>query len=127
MNSYLPEGHNHVSPYLVVAKAQPLVEFIINVFNGKEIFRQSDNTGRIIHIQMQIKDTIIMIGEATKEFPPTKTHLHIYVENVDETFKKSLVNGGLLLRKPETKPDGDRRGDILDPQGTEWTIATRMK
>lgn len=125
MNSYIPENHNHVSLYLVVKKAEPIIEFIKKVFNGKEIFRQTDSTGKIIHVQSLIKDTVIMIGEATKEFQPTKSHLHIYTKNVDETFQKAVENGAIVLRKPENKSDGDRRGDIKDPEGTEWTIATK--
>ena len=60
-----PMGYSSVSPYLVVESAQRVVDFIVKVFDGKILRRYDRPDGSIMHIELQIDDTIVMLGDAT--------------------------------------------------------------
>src|SRR5437667_7191833 len=58
---------------------------------------------------------------------PTPSHLYIYVENVDQVYKRALEAGGISQREPMTQFFGDRLAAVKDPTGNVWYIATRVE
>jgi uncharacterized glyoxalase superfamily protein PhnB len=80
-----------------------------------------------MHLELQIDDSIIMIGDASDKFP-VHTHLmHIYVKDVEEVFKRAIQLGCESLYSPkEREGDPNRRGAFNDFAGNTWTIATQL-
>ena len=124
--SYLPKDHNHVSPYLVVDDANEMIDFLVNTFDGQLLIKIENDDGQIMHSEVKIFDSVIMIGEGGDQYPSTTAIYHIYVPDCDVYMKKAVEYGGLISRDPETFPDGNRRGSILGPMSNTWTITTKL-
>jgi PhnB protein len=124
--NYLPKDHNHVSPYLIVKNGEPLVQFIKDVFQADETLRFMNNDGGIIHVELKIKDSVIMIGEGGDQFETTNSLLHVYVEDVDSIYKKALECGGISITEPLDQPFGDRNATFKHPEGITWTVAKQI-
>ena len=126
MNQYKPKGYNSLSPYLVVNNAQRLVTLLINIFQAKELRRFDREDGTIEHTELQLDDSIIMISDSTKQFPPHKTMLHMYVTDVFKTFELAIENGCEAIDKPINKEnDPDIRGSFYDYAGNYWAIGAQ--
>jgi uncharacterized glyoxalase superfamily protein PhnB len=124
---YKPENYNSVSAYFVVEGAQKFVDFLKQLFNATERRRYDMPDGTIMHIELQIDDTIIMIGDASEEFLANNHLMHAYVPDVDSTFEKALELGCEAIERPrETNGDPDRRGTFKDMAGNIWSVATQL-
>jgi PhnB protein len=123
--SYKPKGYSSVSPYLIVAGAQKVIDFLQQTFGARALRRHDRPDGSIMHAEVQIADTVVMIGEAGGNWPAVPAHVHVYVEDVDATYRLALAAGGVSVQAPERKSDPDRRGGVKDPSGNTWWIATQ--
>jgi uncharacterized glyoxalase superfamily protein PhnB len=122
-----PSGYSTVSPYLVARGAQAVIDFLKRTFDASELRRYDRPDGSIMHAEVRIGDTVVMIGEAGLNWPPVPAHLHVYVDDVDATYRRALEGGGASVQAPEQKPqDPDRRGGVRDPAGNTWWIATQV-
>ena len=126
MESYKPDGYTSVSPYLIVDGANATIEFLRTVFGAVEIQRFADPSGKIMHAEVRIDDTIVMIGDSTALWPSVPSHVHVYVRDVDATYKRALEAGGTSVQEPVKKHDPDKRGGVKDAGGTTWWMATRI-
>jgi PhnB protein len=120
--SYIPKQNNHVSPYLGTDNPNEFVDFLINVFDAKEILKHEDE--KYVHFEVKIVDTVIMIGKSTEDYPKLPTWLHVYVPDITMTYANALENGALSIREPNDQLDGVR-GTIKDPEGHFWTMTTQ--
>jgi PhnB protein len=83
--------------------------------------------GSIMHAEVRIGDTVVMIGDAGENWPPVPAHLHVYVDNVDTTYHRALEAGGVSVQSPERKgEDPDRRGRRQGSCWHTWWIATQV-
>ncbi len=73
---YKPEGYNSVSSYLIVDGAQKMIDMLKQIFNAKELRRFDRPDGMIMHVEMQLDDSILMISDATEKYPANKHLLH---------------------------------------------------
>ena len=122
-----PAGYSTVSPYLIVSGAQRVVDFLRRTFEGQELRRFERPDGAIMHTEVRIGDTVVMLADAGEGWPPVPAHLHVYVEDVDATYRRALEAGAESLQPPERKADDpDRRGGVRDPAGNSWWIATQV-
>jgi uncharacterized glyoxalase superfamily protein PhnB len=122
-----PEGYSSVSSYLVVEGAQRVIDFLKKTFDAAELRRYEMPDGSIMHAEVRIDDTVVMIGDAGGQWPAFPSWLHVYVEDVDATYRKALDAGGVSVQEPEQKEgDSDRRGGVKDPGGNTWWIATQV-
>ena len=125
--SYKPEGYSTVSPYLIAAGAQAVIDFLKKAFDARELRRYDMPDGSIMHAEVRIGDTVVMIGDAGEHWPAVPAHLHVYVDSVDETYRRALDAGGVSVQPPQQKgQDPDRRGGVKDPAGNTWWIATQV-
>lgn len=115
-----PEGHNAVSPYLLVADAEQALAFAKAVFGADPSFVARREDGGIMHAEFRIDDSIVMLGQAPGG---PECHVHVYVDDPDALIEKALAAGGTLIQAPDEKGDGDRRGGVKDPAGTTWWLA----
>jgi PhnB protein len=124
---YKPIAYNSVSPYFIVDGAQKLVEMLKHIFNATEKRRYDMPDGTIMHLEMLVDDSIIMIGDSSEKFPATKSVLHVYVTDVDEIFRKAIQYGCESIEKPNQREgDPDRRGTFKDFAGNIWSIGTQL-
>ncbi len=124
--SYKPEGYNSVSPYLVVKNAAETIEFLAQVFGATELRRMSSPDGRIMHAEVRIDDTVVMVGEGGEDYPRMEAHIHVYVPDVDAVFERAMAAGASEVQAPVQKDDEDKRGGVLDANGVTWWIGTRV-
>jgi PhnB protein len=122
-----PEGYSSVSSYLVTEGAQRVIDFLKKTFGATELRRYDKPDGSIMHAEVRIDDTVVMIGDAGGQWPAFPSWLHVYVEDVDATYRRALEAGGVSVQEPEQKDgDADRRGGVKDPGGNTWWIATQV-
>jgi uncharacterized glyoxalase superfamily protein PhnB len=122
---YKPKNYTTVSPYLIVNGASTTIEFLVNVFGAVELRRFPDAAGKLLHAEVRIDDTVVMIADASEGWPPVPSHIHIYVRDVDATYKQALEAGATSVQEPMKKEDEDKRGGVKDAGGTTWWIATK--
>lgn len=125
--SWKPEGYSTLSPYLIATGAQQVIDFVKKTFAAEELRRYDMPDGSIMHAEVRIGDTVVMIGDAAADWPAVPAHLHVYVDDVDATYHRALEAGGVPVQAPERKgEDPDRRGGVKDPAGNTWWIATQV-
>lgn len=128
MNMYKPSGYNSLSPYLIIDDAKKFVELMKAIFDAKELRRYDQENGDILHCELQIDDSIIMISNSTSQYPANKTMLHLYVPDVFKTFRKAIENGCEIIEEPINKDgDPDTRGSFYDFAGNFWSVSTQIK
>jgi len=131
----IPEGYHNVTPYLYVRSAAGAIEFYKSVFGAAEIVRMAGPDGRIMHAELKIGDSIVMLADENPSMgimsPQTiggfSGGLHLYVENVDAVITKAVESGAKPLRPIKNQFYGDRSGTLLDPFGHMWSVATHVE
>ena len=124
--SHKPSGYTTASPYLIVDGASRTIDFLTRVFDGKELRRFADPSGRVMHAEVRIDDTVLMLADGGEGWPPVAAYVHVYVPDVDATYRRALAEGAQSVQEPVKKEDEDRRGGVKDAGGTTWWIATRV-
>lgn len=126
-DAFKPDNYNSVSPYFVVDGAQKMVDLLKQLFNATELRRYDNPDGTIMHVEVRIDDSIVMIGDSTANYPPNTHLMHVYVADVDATFQKALSLGCTAVDQPVQKEgDPDKRGMFSDFAGNSWAIGTQM-
>jgi PhnB protein len=125
---FKPANYSTVSPYLIVDGARATIDFLKEVFGAVELRQFLDQAGRSVHSEVRIDDTVIMLADPVPpDWPSIPAHVHIYVHDVDETYRKALEAGATSVQEPVKKQDEDKRGGVKDPGGTTWWIATKVE
>lgn len=124
---YKPEGASSVSPYLIVDGADTTIGFLAKVFGAVELRRFQGPDGKLIHAEVRIDDTVVMLADAVPQWPAVPSHVHVYVPDVDATYRRALDVGAASVQEPVKKDDEDKRGGVRDAGGTTWWIATRVE
>ncbi|HYV31654.1 MAG TPA: VOC family protein [Candidatus Binatia bacterium] len=123
----IPDGYHSVTPYLVVQGVAKLIDFLKQAFDAKEIERMAGPDGSVMHGEVRIGDSVVMMGEAWGESKPIAAALYLYVNDTDVTYRRALQAGATPLREPADQFYGDRSGGVKDPAGNQWWIATRKE
>jgi uncharacterized glyoxalase superfamily protein PhnB len=128
MSKYKPAGYNSVSPYLIVEGAAATIEFLAKAFNAVELrrFPTPDGSGKVMHAEVRIDDTVVMLADRPDEWPAVPAHVHIYVADVDAAYQQALAAGATSVQEPIKKEDDDKRGGVRDAGGTTWWLATKV-
>ena len=124
---FIPEGYPQVSPYLIVDEPAALIQFITDVFGGKETRRHEDDKGRIGHAEVRIGDSVIMMGGATEQWPAAPAAMYVYVEDTDAAYQRGLAAGATSLQEPADQFYGDRTAGVRDRFGNQWFIGTHLE
>ncbi len=126
-------------PHLVVDGAAQAIEFYKKAFGAVEQLRMPEENGkRLMHAQMTIDGYVFMLADDFPEYHGGKQHspkalgatpvtLHRYVPDVDAAFKKAIDAGGTAVMPPADMFWGDRYGQVKDPFGHVWSLATPLK
>ncbi|MDF2445072.1 MAG: uncharacterized protein K0S46_308 [Moraxellaceae bacterium] len=131
----VPDGYHSVTPYLIVKGAARAMAFYQKAFGAKPRLCLPAPGGGIGHAELEIGDSILMIAD---EFPGlgarspeaiggTPVSLLIYVEDVDSVYASAVAAGARPVRPLENKFYGDRAGQVEDPFGYVWTLASHIE
>ena len=127
-SEYKPNGYSTVSPYLIVNGAAEAIRFLKQVFGADELRSIPGESGKIMHAELRIDDTVIMLTDAVAPgWPAVLSHVHIYVPDVDTTYSKALEHGAISVQSPVKKQDENKRAAVKDHSGTTWWIATKVE
>ena len=130
-----PAGYHTVTPTIIVRNAPDAIDFYKRAFGAEEINRMAGPDGSVMHAEIRIGDSIVMLGEENPGWgalSPLSTggnpgSLHIYVDDADAAFARAIGSGAKVRHPLEDAFWGDRYGKVTDPFGHEWGIATRIK
>ena len=117
-----PEGFHSVTPYITVQQPGELIDFLTKAFGAEEKFRTTGSAGGM-HAEVKIGDSMVMVGGAP-HIPAMPTAIHLYVPDVDDTYRRALDAGATSLMEPADQPYGERSGGVEDLAGNRWYIAT---
>jgi PhnB protein len=123
----IPEGFHTVTPYLVVQGVPKLLDFLKQAFDAQEIMRMPRPDGAIMHAEVRIGDSAVMMGEAMGEHKPMPGAIYLYVADTDATYKRALQAGASSTMEPAEQFWGDRGAGVVDPVGNHWWIATHIE
>ena len=123
----IPDGYPRVTPVLVVEGAGKLLDFMKAAFGAQERMRMPTPDGKVAHAEVSIGDSVIMVADATPQFAPAQGNIHLYVEGVDDVFKRALAAGAKSEMEPADQFYGDRSGSVRDQFGNLWSIATHIE
>src|SRR5262245_44740768 len=125
--SQIKDTYRKVTPYLVVPNADAEVAFVKTAFGGTEIqcHRNEDNT--VMHAEIQIGDSLVMLCQAGGKYQPRSAALYLWVEDVDAMYAKALAAGATSESVPEDKPYGHRNAGVIDQNGVTWWIGAPVK
>ena len=124
---YKPNDYTSVAPYLIVKEASRTIEFLEQVFGAVQLRRFAGPAGKIMHAEVRIDDTVLMLADGAEGWPALASHIHIYVPDVDDTFRRALEAGAEPVQEPIKKDDADKRGGVKDKGGITWWIATQVE
>jgi len=125
--TWKPDGYSTLSPYLVVRGAQGVIDFLKATFDAEELRRYDMPDGSIMHAELRIGDSVVMIGDAGGQWSPLVSFVHVYVDDVDAIYSRALAAGGVSVQEPQQREgDADRRGGVKGPGGNTWWIATQL-
>jgi uncharacterized glyoxalase superfamily protein PhnB len=124
----IPDGHHTVTPYLVVRGAAKTIEFLQKAFGAETAFEPMKRPdGLIMHAELKVGDSMVMIGDAHDRAQPTQSVLHLYVPNADAVCQRAIAAGAVSTMEPADQFYGDRTGSVKDPSGNTWYIATHKE
>lgn len=126
MNDWKPPSYPSLSPYLISPEAEAVIAFLQAAFAGTLVRRFDRPDGTLMHAEVRIDDSIVMIGGGATEAVSAPIHLHLYVPDAREAFDRAIGAGASVVQEPERKrPDDDLRGGVRDPWGVIWWLATQ--
>lgn len=130
----IPPGFHTLTPHLVVRGAVEYIDFLKRAFSATELNRSPGADGRLMHATMQIGDSVLMLNDHFPEFggpPIAEGHwpvtLNLYVPDADATFAQATAAGCQVTIPLMDQFWGDRYGQLKDPFGFTWAIATRKE
>lgn len=131
----IPRGFRTITPELVVSRAAEAIDFYKRAFGAREVMRMASPDGKIVHAELRIGDSLFFLND---EFPQGAARspqslggasgsLHVYVPNVDATFKRAVDAGAQVRMAVADMFWGDRYGQLADPFGHVWALATHTQ
>lgn len=136
MTRAIPEGYHSITPHLVVRDARKVIDFHKRAFGAEELLAMPGPDGRgIMHAELRIGDSLIMMGEEDPQQPcrsaetagGSPVSFYLYVEDVDEAFRRAVEAGATSRMAVQEMFWGDRAGTVQAPFGYSWTIATHTR
>ena len=112
-------------PYLIVEGVAKLIAFLKFAFEAKETERHANPDGTIMHSEVRIGDSIIMMGEPTGEFKLMPGSIYLYVNDTDAVYKRALQAGGTSIMEPADRWDANERGDTGDQRAGVRDVTAR--
>ena len=131
----IPEGMHSLTPHLICRGAAEAIDFYARAFGAVELVRLPGPDGRLMHATLRIGDANLMLVDEMPEWGAlgplalggTAVTLHLYVDDVDASFQRAVAAGAAPKLPPADMFWGDRYGQVIDPYGHRWSIATHVR
>jgi PhnB protein len=121
------DTYRTVTPYLVVPDADAELAFLKAAFGAVEVNCQRNSDNTVMHAEITIGDSLVMLGQAGGTWTPRTAALYLWVEDVDATYRSALEAGATSESEPEDKPYGHRNGGVIDRSGVTWWIGAPVR
>ena len=133
--SHIYPGANSINCYLTIRNCEKAIDFYKTAFGAKENLRLLMPDGTIAHAEIEIEDSVLMLGEENPDWGTQSPEslggnpisITLYVKNVDQSISRALDAGATELMPINNAFYGDRVGQVLDPFGYKWHIATHIE
>ncbi|WP_137936825.1 VOC family protein [Chitinivorax sp. B] len=131
----IPDRYTSAIPYLTITGADRAIEFYKKAFGATEIMRMNDPAGQIMHAELRIGDVIIMLHEENPNWQalsPTSignspVSVMFYTTHVDDIMNQAAAAGATITMPAQNMFYGDRCGNLVDPFGHKWMVATHIE
>ena len=123
----VPEGYHTAVPYLIVTDADKLLTFLKTAFNGKVKEEHRTPDGKVMHADVVIGDSHIMMGQANEKYRAMPGSVLLYVADCDALYNAALKAGAKSVQELKDQFYGDRSGGVEDPTGNHWWISTHVE
>jgi PhnB protein len=133
--SAVPKGYTTATPYLIVRGCAEALAFYADAFGAKEKVRMAGPGGRIMHAEMKVGDSMIMLSDEAPQWGAMSplalggnaTHVMLYVKDVDAVWSRAIAAGATAEMPLSNMFWGDRYGKVKDPYGHSWSLATHVE
>lgn len=130
----IPAGMHTLTAHIICEGAADAIAFYKKAFNAEELARLPGPNGKIMHAAVRIGDSVLMLMDdfaewgslGPKALKGTPVTLHLYVKDVDAAMKQAVDAGATVAMPAEDMFWGDRYGQVVDPFGHRWSIATHQ-
>jgi PhnB protein len=131
----IPDGYYSLTPYLVCKGAAKAIDFYTKAFGGQETVRMPGPDGQVMHAEVKIGNSMLMLGDENPErgalspesIGGTAVSVMFYCDDVDAVFARAMSLGATSEMTPADQFWGDRMGNLVDPFGHKWAIATHKE
>ena len=121
------DTYRTVTPYLLVPDADAELAFLKSAFGAVEVSCQRNADRTVMHAEVRIGDSLVMLGQAGGQWKPVAAALYLWVDDVDATYAKALRAGATSESEPEDKPYGHRNAGVIDGNTITWWIGAPVK
>jgi PhnB protein len=130
------EDFHTITPHLTVRGVSEAVEFYRRAFGASELYRNMAPDGKsVMHAELMLGDSRFLLHDEFPEHgevspldgPPTGVKLHLYVDDVDDIYERTIAAGATVLMPLQDCFWGDRYAIVRDPFGHRWSMATRIE
>jgi PhnB protein len=121
------DGFHTVTPYLFADGAARLIDFLTEAFGAEVMSRKDRPDGAVMHAELRIGDSMVMVGESVSEFGSMPTSIYLYVPDCDTVYQRALAAGGTSVFDIRNLPSGERYGGVKDACGNIWWVATHVE
>jgi len=123
----IPDGYHTVTPFLNVKGVAKLIDFLKAAFGAEEVMRMPGPGGVVMHAEVSIGNSRLMLGEAMQTVTPSSSYFYLYVNDVDSMYKRAVGAGASSETPPTDQFWGDRMGTVKDSFGNTWSLATHKE
>lgn len=131
----VPAGFRTVTPHLVCEGAAEALAFYAQAFGAVELGRMAGPDGKIMHAELRIGDSLLMLADdfpaygsrGPKALQGSTVTIHLYVPDADAAWARAIAAGATVVMPLEDAFWGDRYGQVEDPFGHRWSIATHVR
>ena len=126
----IPEGYRTITPQLSIDGAAEAIEFYTKAFGAEVKDRAVDPSGKKVwHASLKIGDSMIFVNDVFPDMGGTESSssIWLYVNDCDAVFQRAVSAGAKATMPPADMFWGDRMGQVVDPFGQKWTVATHVK
>ena len=131
----IPDGYHTITPGLTVRDGAKAIEFYKRAFGAQQVFRMDRPDGGLMHAELQIGNSRIMLGEeypqmgcqSPESLKGTPVSFYLYVADADAAFAQAIAAGAKAVKPVSDMFWGDRQGEVSDPFGHRWSVATHKE
>jgi len=123
----IPEGYHTLTPYLSVKDARAFINFAKKALGAEEIYCTNSEDGKVMHAEIKIGDSMMMVSETGEKNPATICNFYLYVPDTDASYKKAIDAGAVSTMEPSDQFYGDRTAGVKDSFGLNWWFGTHVE